>query len=104
MSQRLIDAAKLIEHCLDAVSKLEDRGDITAAYAIKIYVLWYLVDAEPVDTVPVVRCKDCEHLHRWMVNYNGEIRFICKARYGNPSVKLDDFCSHGERKEGADNG
>lgn len=44
--------------------------------------------------VPVVRCKDCKHYDI------GGSCIIC----GFQSRKPDDFCSYGERKEGADNG
>ncbi|MBP3311991.1 MAG: hypothetical protein J6L72_07135 [Butyricicoccus sp.] len=95
MEKRLVDVKKLIEHCLDAVSKLEDQGDITAAYAIKIYVLWYLADVEPVDAVPVVRCRDCVH----GIGGNGGI--AC-TEFCNVIHKPEDFCSRGERKEDYD--
>ena len=45
-----------------------------------------------VDTVEVVMCKDCKH-------YDG--KWFCKIS-GVPSRKPCDFCSYGERKEGAD--
>ena len=51
-------------------------------------------EAPTVDAVPVVRCRECKH-------YDG--KWMCKIS-GVPSRKPDDFCSHGERKEGADNG
>ena len=52
-----------------------------------------VIDSQPtVDAVPVVRCRECKH-------YDG--KWMCKI-FGVPSRKPDDFCSHGERKEGAD--
>ena len=52
--------------------------------------------------VPVVRCKDCKHYDMG----------VCLKIYsdGNAhpeawqSRRPEDFCSYGERKEGADNG
>jgi hypothetical protein len=44
------------------------------------------------DVVPVVRCKDCKHYDI------GGSCIIC----GFQSRKPDDFCSYGERKEGAE--
>ena len=80
---RLIDADKLErqeywgnERCFDYV----DAEDID--------------NAPTVDAVPVVRCKDCKHYDI------GGSCIIC----GFQSRKPDDFCSYGERKEGADNG
>lgn len=99
MIQRLIDAAKLTEHLLDTVEKLEARKDYTASNAIKIYVLWYLVDAEPVDAVPVVRCKDCIGKSTWYKNESSDEFYIC-GMSGMYIVKDTDYCSYGERKEG----
>lgn len=45
------------------------------------------------DVVPVVRCKDCDHLEKYgfcFKNING------LSGYKKP--KADDFCSFGERK------
>nr|DAE39088.1 MAG TPA: RecR protein [Caudoviricetes sp.] len=78
---RLIDADKLErqeywgnERCFDYV----DAEDID--------------NAPTVDAVPVVRCKDCKHYDI------GGSCIIC----GFQSRKPDDFCSYGERKEGAE--
>lgn len=47
----------------------------------------------PDDVAVVVRCKDCKH------EFGGSC-IICEFQ----SRKPEDFCSYGERKEGADNG
>ena len=62
-------------------------------------------DATTVDAVPVVRCRDC----KWFAeNRNGEWHgcWLFNAILANESEKPreDDFCSYGERKEGAGNG
>ncbi len=50
-----------------------------------------LIDEIPtVDAVPVVRCKDCDHLF-------GTLCAIC----GLLPRKPDDFCSYGERRKDA---
>ena len=49
------------------------------------------------DVVPVVRCRECK---RWESNCNGKAG-ICQKRKG--VARANDFCSYGERKEGADN-
>lgn len=62
--------------------------------------LAYLALTEEVDSVPVVRCKDCKHYDLG----------VCLKIYsdGNAhpeawqSRKPEDFCSYGERKDGAD--
>ena len=55
-------------------------------------------DAPTVDAVPVVRCRECNHCDP--ENYH------CDHPMGTTAPlrrKPDDFCSYGERKEGADN-
>lgn len=52
-----------------------------------------------IDAVPVVRCRECNHCDP--ENYH------CDHHMGTAAPlrrKPDDFCSYGERKEGADNG
>ena len=61
-------------------------------------VIMMIKTAPTVDAVPVVRCKDCTHC----VMYRG-VPFCNKWRTF-PDIELNDFCSYGERKEGADNG
>ena len=55
--------------------------------------------APTIDTVPVVRCKDCKYyeIHKPKVLEN------CERKGYIIPMKPDDFCSYGERKEGADN-
>lgn len=57
------------------------------------------IDRAPtVDAVPVIRCKDCKHWHKDTV-------FCGYMPYGEASERVnwyaDDFCSYGERKDGA---
>ena len=59
-------------------------------------------DAPTVDAVPVVRCKDCVN-GTVFVNKQGAEYVDCVL--DDYSVrKPTDYCSCGERKEGADNG
>ena len=52
-------------------------------------VYWDDIEAAPtVDAVPVVRCGDCRKFKTY------DCRMIASG--------YDDFCSYGERKEGAD--
>ena len=46
-----------------------------------------------VDTVPVVRCKDCRFLGDENLGLHD-----CDHYRGPMRVELDDFCSYGERK------
>ena len=57
-----------------------------------------LDDSPTVDAVPVVRCRECGHGTPCVDGY---------VRCSHPSgksilMKSSDFCSYGERKEGAD--
>ena len=58
------------------------------------------IDAAPtVDAVPVVRCRECKH------RGTDDCIFHIKGELADEELllKLDnDFCSYGERKEGAD--
>lgn len=59
-----------------------------------------VIDRQPtVDAVPVVRCRDCKH------RGTDDCIFHIKGEPADEELllKLDnDFCSYGERKEGAD--
>ena len=62
-------------------------------------VLREVSDAPSADVAPVVRCRDCKHCDP--ENHH------CDHHMGTAAPlrrKPDDFCSYGERKEGADNG
>ena len=48
---------------------------------------------------PVVRCKDCKY---WQDNNDGYPHEECRWGHGE-TPDANDFCSYGERKEGADN-
>ena len=56
-------------------------------------------DAPTVDAVPVVRCRECKYRFK----NNGHDKSGCPIIDANIWMDDDDFCSHGERKEGADN-
>ena len=59
-----------------------------------------LDDSPTIDAVPVVRCRECDH---GMPCVDGYVR--CSHPSGKSILmKSSDFCSYGERKEGADNG
>mgnify|MGYP007112792988 CR=1 FL=1 len=75
-----------------------------------------VVDACPtVDAVAVTRCKDCEHAERYE-RADGTAGYYCghpqnTFTYGErwdrvfkPAKEADDFCSYGERKDGAGHG
>ena len=84
---RLIDADRLSEAIYDNVpAPYED-----ASWA-KENCLAEIEAAQTVDAVPVVRCRECTEFD--------ETEHECSHWYG---FRENDFCSYGERKEGADN-
>ena len=55
-------------------------------------------DAPTVDAVPVVRCLEC----KYRFGNNGHSKNGCPIIDANIWMDDDDFCSYGERKEGAE--
>ena len=55
-----------------------------------------LHSAKAIDAVPVVRCEKCKHGRKMI----GNSYHYCVPH--NTKMYADDFCSYGERKEGAD--
>ena len=49
-----------------------------------------------IDAVPVVRCRECKYHED---TYVTEFKYCCLL---SKTVRYNDFCSYGERKEGAD--
>ena len=60
-------------------------------------VIMMIKTAPTVDAVPVVRCRECNHCDP--ENYHCDHPMSTAAPLRR---KPDDFCSYGERKEGAD--
>ncbi len=99
---RLIDADALLKDGITAEYGFGDDGLLLIPMrdvinSIKI--------APTVDAVPVVRCKDCKY-YRYGKHFT-DIKFCQRLPYyaaeGGLNTADDDFCSYGERKEGADN-
>lgn len=60
----------------------------------------YMICRRPtIDAVPVVRCKDCFGRSCWEKDENGCDICWVSGMYVRGE---DDFCSYGERKEGAE--
>ena len=57
-----------------------------------------LHSAKAIDAVPVVRCRECKYRFK----NNGHSKDGCPIIDANIWMDDDDFCSHGERKEGTD--
>ena len=99
VTMRLIDVDEfkavngMKDDCADCDKEL--RGKSKACEFDRVYTKMdfcgWLDDAPTVDAVPV-RCKDCKHHH-----YQNRVPYCDKHYWG---WKDDDFCSHGERKDG----
>ena len=94
---RMIDGDKLLEiykKWIPQLSSKEDEGDrrgVETCIAV-------LEDMQTVDAVPAVRCRECKH------RGTDDCIFHIKGEPADEELllKLDnDFCSYGERKEGA---
>ena len=98
---RLIDADALLKHAGIFEVKARARGCGNSILNLAKAWLWNEVNIAPtIDAVPVVRCRECKHR-----KYNDIFRILwCNLDPYTKRVKPDDFCSYGERKEGADNG
>ncbi len=96
---RLIDADEFVKTLQRTSADVcADFGDGFAEFGYSRSLIRLLLSESPtIDTVPVVRCKDCARC----VTHKGVP--ICNKWRTFPEVELDGFCSYGERKEGADN-
>ena len=83
--KRLIDANALIK---------EANADGAYGYVDAKQI----ADAPTMDAVEVVRCREC----KYRFGNNGYSKNGCPIIDANIWMDDDDFCSHGERKEGAD--
>ena len=100
---RLIDADTLQNILLPIITALEhEYGSLGGAVS---GCMKHIDNAHTIDAVPVVRCGQCLHWEKGAfqagddaehLQYGGRCPFCKFARYEN------DFCSYGERKEGAD--
>ena len=91
---RLIDVDDLI----DFIDMGHLRNPLESCFSERDVVC--MLESRPtVDAVPVVRCRECKHCDP--ENYHCDHHMSTAAPLRR---KPDDFCSYGERKEGADNG
>ena len=102
---RLIDADRLNKPIYAEEDNITGSGmsyDEICGYNDGIDIAWNKIDQAPtIDAVPVVRCRECKH------RGTDDCIFHIKGEPADEELllKLDnDFCSYGERKEGADNG
>lgn len=89
---RLIDADRALEIVLDQGIAHPN------AYHLTNYAMLILREAPTVDAVEVVRCRECKYHEDTSVT---EYEHCCLL---SKTVRYNDFCSYGDRKEGAGNG
>ena len=99
---RLIDAHEFwnrLSHVVyDIFTVHEKDGQLTGTASVGYYtetIEEVLKQTKTVDAVEVVRCKACKKCHSWEAP-NGATGYECD--YHGEDVKLDDFCSYGERR------
>ena len=86
---RLIDVDRALEI-------VRDQGIAHPnAYHLTNYAMLILREAPTVDAVEVTRCRDCKYHEDTSVT---EYEHCCLI---GKTVRYNDFCSYGERKEGA---
>ena len=97
---RLIDADALQNILLPITTALEhEYGSLGGAVS---GCMKHIDNAQTVDAVPVVRCRECKHLN--VVNHKELYAHRPKTNTAFLPFELDTrehFCSLGERKEGA---
>ena len=95
---RLIDADAL----LDTMAIIAKKFAISDAQKALMGRIIYHLERK---TEQVVRCKDCKHLET-VIDIIGDMYCYCGNAEGKyiTEVDLDDFCSHGEKREGTENG
>lgn len=78
---------------IDADTLKKRIKESTADKSVKVLAEVLVNTAPTVDAVPVVRCKDCKHHNKPGLGW-------CEVHLDREN--LDDFCSYGKRKEGAE--
>lgn len=88
MAEYIDREALIADSCRDCPEELRKRCKTEPACADTKF----LFEIPTVDAVPVVRCKECKWTGGDFVCYRGVM----------VQHKPEDFCSYGERKEGAE--
>ena len=101
---RLIDADKIMDELRDYADRKCANGYMDTANGILSAVNYIRNNVTRVDAVEVVRCRDCKRCFKHTTKRNRQKMWICMRNELDVCVRPDDFCSYGERKEGADNG
>ena len=93
--KRLIDANALIRLCELFKKKGDPSEDCVTAMDLCIALF---KQADTVDAVEVVRCKDCKNYGWEQEPCHGRTQRFCRLHKGLVVVDRETFCSYGERK------
>ena len=96
--KRLIDAN---EYCMELYNEMNYPGRSEEFMTAIDVAIADLADAPTVDAVEVVRCRECK-FGSW--DSEPDDAMVCVRTNDGFWRSGNDFCSRGERKEGADNG
>lgn len=106
---RLIDADVLMEYVRNRDYQLVSRMGCVDKGMFTDGICQSINTQSTVDAVPVVRCKDCRFAEKY-VRMDGKIGCYCNLRTRTFTLgvnqehrfttveEVDDFCSHGERR------
>ena len=101
---RLIDADVAVENIEEWLNSV-GTALIGKGLSYTCELMGCIEDAPTIDAVPVVRCRKCKH---WKPsgskagNSFSDMEYIGGGELTNCGRRGSDFCSYGERKEGAD--
>lgn len=94
---RLIDVNKVIDSMQKCLDESPDKRHSVAYFAFES-IIKCLKQEPVVDAVEVVRCRECKYHEDTSVT---EYEHCCLL---SKTVRYNDFCSYGERKDGDGNG
>lgn len=101
--EKYIDSQKYSKILTDLISDSENHNNYQKGYVQGLATAnGILLDdnqTPAANVVKVVRCKDCKHFCKDLTDRENHWCFKgVKSAFAIKKVKLDDFCSYGERK------
>lgn len=100
---RLIDADQMAldesEAYMSAQVQITDDLKWLVNFAAHSKIQKLIADTPTVDAVVVTRCKDCKYAY---INSFSASSGVALCTSSGQPMQQDDFCSYGERKDGAE--
>lgn len=89
--------ARILADCIEAMAAdAEDKGKDSFGIHLSLddahMITRALSTAPTVNAVPVVRCRDCEHIY---IDGYGDLIFVKSGLYSDEN----DYCSRGQRRD-----